>query len=378
MTSILLDVFIDAYILIVFPALLGLVWAYFLFTHKRGNSSANRFLALLVVVLSILILRQTASFEVDKKFSLFLYFISQGLLYLLGPSIYFHIKNLAGDKLSIEKVFYHFIPAAATTIIMAILFLYRIEIRSTDNISLLKISSIIFISLQIIHLLFYLFYSRRLVSTYEKKLANYYSSLSKINLKWMKQLTTICTVFAAIILGMYLLIISGGYYTVNNNADFLFLALTALIIISIIVRSWKQPEIVSGLYQETNKYKTSPLSQINSTQLKTRLEELIYNDKIYLIPELTLNQLADSLSVPPYIVSQLINQEYNLNFFNFINQFRIDFAVDKIQKGELAHSTLVGIAYDSGFNSKSTFNRAFKKKMGRTPKEFSRQVIVNN
>jgi len=378
MISILSKVLLNGQTLLLFCALLGIAWAYFLITHKRGNLSANKFLALLIFVFAALILRHTASLELDRDFSLFLYMLSQGLIYLVGPSIYFHIEHLTGNKTSSVNILKHFMSAIFTSVFMMVLFFFRVAIMDINNILFLKIFSISFISIQILHLLVYIFYARKLVVAYEQRLTRYYSSLSKINLRWIKQLMVIASSFAVLILGMYILIITGEYYEINNNADFLFLTVIAIIILSIVIKSWKQPEIVSGVYEEDHKYKTSPLSSPESDKLKVKLDQLISKEKVYLTPELNLNQLATDLDVQPYIISQLINQEYNQNFFNFINGFRIEFALGKIQNGDLKHTTLVGIAYDSGFNSKSTFNRAFRKKMGCTPKEYGRSLKAQN
>ncbi|NER13617.1 helix-turn-helix domain-containing protein [Leptobacterium flavescens] len=361
--------------ILLFCGLLGIVWAYFLLVNKRGNLSANKYLALLIAVLAVLVLRQSVYSETFPRLQPFLYFISQGVLYLIGPAVYLHIKNLTGQKTPFSRVWKHFLPAVLTTLFMLGLFFYRTEIKEVNNILLLKIFFVTFVCLQLIHLLSYLIYSKKLIARYEKGLKRYYSSQTRINLKWMKQLLWICSSFAALIIAMYLLIVSGGYYEINNTADFLFLSLTAVLILSIIIRMWKQPEIVSGIYEEEQKYKTSPLSDSASGELKEKLQRLIREEKIYLDPELNLHQLASGMDTQPYIVSQLINQEYQQNFFNFINGHRIDFALEKIRNGYLKNTTLTGLAYDSGFNSKSTFNRAFKKKMQCSPKEYHNSVL---
>jgi AraC-like DNA-binding protein len=70
------------------------------------------------------------------------------------------------------------------------------------------------------------------------------------------------------------------------------------------------------------------------------------------------------------VVSKMINQGFGQNFNDFINQFRIEAVKEKLQKGEHLQQTLLGIAFDCGFNSKATFNRSFKKITGQSPKEW--------
>ncbi|MFY8004415.1 MAG: helix-turn-helix domain-containing protein, partial [Chitinophagaceae bacterium] len=87
-------------------------------------------------------------------------------------------------------------------------------------------------------------------------------------------------------------------------------------------------------------------------------------------PELTLSLLAKHIQLPPAFLSKLINNGFQKNFNDFVNDFRVNSLITKLQAGEHQQQTLLGLAYDAGFNSKPTFNRAFKKKTGLTPKEW--------
>lgn len=103
---------------------------------------------------------------------------------------------------------------------------------------------------------------------------------------------------------------------------------------------------------------------------KSKIELLIQSEKLYQNPELTLTDLAKKLETNVSIISKTINQGFRMNFNDCINTYRIEAIKDSFAKGEHKKSTLLGIAYDCGFNSKATFNRAFKKNTGKTPKEF--------
>lgn len=357
--------------ILIFCSFLGLFWAYFLATNKRGNTKANLFVAILLTSLAVLILRQSLHLEIDNRISSFFYFLSQGVLFLIGPSIYFHFKSLSNQKITFKSITSHYSIALIATLLLMLIFFYRDQFLAINNTQTLKILLFGFITFQIAHLIFYLFLSRKEIATYEIRYGQYNTAISRINLRWMKGLIRIIAFFSALVLAMYFLILSGGYYELNNNADLIFLLAVGLIIARIVVASWRQPEVASGIYQDESKYKTSPLSASDSSILKEKLDRLIQEEQVFKIPELNLNQLANRLEVPAYILSQLINQEYNQNFFHFINDFRIEFATKKIIEGELSTLTLAGVAYESGFNSKSTFNRAFKRKMGCTPKEYS-------
>lgn len=103
---------------------------------------------------------------------------------------------------------------------------------------------------------------------------------------------------------------------------------------------------------------------------KDKIWTLLQLEKLYQDPELSLSELAKRLQTNPGFISRVVNRGYGVNFNDFINQFRIDAVKEMIARGEHQRQTLLGIAYDCGFNSKATFNRAFKKATGQTPKEF--------
>jgi len=103
---------------------------------------------------------------------------------------------------------------------------------------------------------------------------------------------------------------------------------------------------------------------------KPRILQLIQQEKAYEDAELSLVQMAKTLKTNPTILSKAINQGFGKNFNDFVNHYRIEAVKEKLQAGEQKTQTLLGIAYDCGFNSKATFNRAFKKAAGVSPKEW--------
>ena len=105
---------------------------------------------------------------------------------------------------------------------------------------------------------------------------------------------------------------------------------------------------------------------------REKLLALMVDEQPWLEPELTLAELAHRLRTNTSLLSHVINTGCGQNFNDFVNRYRVAEAERKLQNPRLAHYSLVGIALESGFNSKSTFNRVFKKLTGRTPGEVSR------
>jgi AraC-like DNA-binding protein len=92
--------------------------------------------------------------------------------------------------------------------------------------------------------------------------------------------------------------------------------------------------------------------------------------KLYLDPDLTLAKLAESAAIPAKHLSQIINERYELNFNDFINRQRVEEAKRKLVDPAAREFKLLRIAFESGFNSKSVFNSAFRKSTGLSPSEF--------
>ncbi|BDD06986.1 helix-turn-helix domain-containing protein [Aureibacter tunicatorum] len=114
----------------------------------------------------------------------------------------------------------------------------------------------------------------------------------------------------------------------------------------------------------------SKLSEHKISNAKDRLNLLMSNEKPYLDAQINLNELANKLNINSHELSALINNEFDKNFNEFINDHRLEEFKKVSLKSEFSHLSLSGIAYECGFNSKTTFNTYFKKKMGMTPKEY--------
>lgn len=112
---------------------------------------------------------------------------------------------------------------------------------------------------------------------------------------------------------------------------------------------------------------------------KQRLITFVEEEKPYLKPDLTLAFLSENLNIPKHDLTLLLNKYMGINFFQFINEYRIQDVMRKLKDAKFDHLTIQAIAYDSGFHSKSTFNTFFKQYTGKTPSEWkqSEETIAN-
>jgi AraC-like DNA-binding protein len=103
---------------------------------------------------------------------------------------------------------------------------------------------------------------------------------------------------------------------------------------------------------------------------KDKVETLMLLDKMYENPELVISDLSNKLETHSKKISYVINQGFKMNFNDFVNHYRIRAVIQKIEEGEHTTQTLLSLAFECGFNSKSTFNRAFKRSTSLSPKEY--------
>ena len=123
------------------------------------------------------------------------------------------------------------------------------------------------------------------------------------------------------------------------------------------------------------KYKKSSLKKTAAEKYYTILEKYMAEEKPFLQGNLTLRQLAQLIDLHPNYLSELLNEKIGKNFSEYINHFRVETFKELAQQPKNAHLSLLGLAYESGFNSKTAFNTFFKKETGMTPKQYLKSVV---
>ncbi len=121
------------------------------------------------------------------------------------------------------------------------------------------------------------------------------------------------------------------------------------------------------------KYESSALNKDQVAKIKKDLQQLMLNDQPYLDAELTLQSLAKLLGIHPHHLSRVVNQQFKMNFADYINSFRLKEATKRLTDPAHAHLKISALAFDCGFNSVPTFNTLFKKVHKVTPSEFRKQ-----
>jgi len=127
---------------------------------------------------------------------------------------------------------------------------------------------------------------------------------------------------------------------------------------------------------KTKLYSTYNLKDEELLLLEQKLRDLMETKKVYLKPDLSLKDLAENLDVLPHHLSYLLNIKFNQNFYEFINNYRLEAVKNELINPNNKHLSIFAIACDCGFNSQSTFNRIFKQKMGVSPSKYREQYII--
>jgi AraC-like DNA-binding protein len=219
-----------------------------------------------------------------------------------------------------------------------------------------------------IHVLVYLILSLKLIKKYIFELENNFSTIEKIDLKWLKLFIIIFLI--GWYLGTFRFVLSHfiemDRFIINLNV--LLSRITTLILsVYVVFKALKHPKIFTGI-EEKSRYQKSNLDEDTKNQILGKLKAYIKEAKPYLKHTLTLNDLAEQLELSAKYLSQVINECLSQNFYDFINSHRVDEAKARIEK--YPQMTFLEILHDAGFNSKAVFNNAFKKHSGMTPSEY--------
>ncbi len=128
------------------------------------------------------------------------------------------------------------------------------------------------------------------------------------------------------------------------------------------------------IVNEDTRYETFLIKEESANNLESKIRQAMEIDRLFLNPELSLTQLAEHIGSSRHHISQVLNVHMETNFYDFINKYRVDEFIRKLSKPGNEFYTLLALAYESGFNSKATFNTVFKKNTGMTPSAFFKDM----
>ena len=207
---------------------------------------------------------------------------------------------------------------------------------------------------------------------HSQRIRNQHSNIDDIDLLWLKYTAVGFTAIWGIRVFSYI----GPKLGVKESADLLGQLAnfpTVLLICWMVTLGLSQRQY-AGSIPETDPEPEADDEPVRSTNpaLVSKLEDLMDNVRVYQDPDLDVEGLADSVGISPRSLSALINGHYGINFYDFVNSYRVSEAKRLLQDPDAKHMTIQRVFESAGFSSKSTFNTFFKKITGTTPSEFRR------
>ena len=354
-----------------FTALIGFFVFIVLNLKNNSNNSSTTLISFFVLMHSIFIL-DLFFYLSNLRYSYpHTYLMSITFSFLYGPVIYFYYKKIVFNY-SFRKIdLLHLIP---TGVIIFFAFPYYLLSPSEKLSMMLEVSAFnnkaligIVFMIKLTSLLIYAFL---IVRIFFQKIKNN-KKLDIVKYKWQKGIAILVSSYVVFYCVYGLIIVS----KVIPRYEILFhlqIAAMAVMVLYIGYKAYLNPKLfATGYFQEgLNKYKKSGLTTGFSHDLKERLIYLLEEEKIYRQNNISLEILSEKLDTNRHNTSQVINEHFDLNFFELINKYRIDEALSIIKNDTHKNLNIIDIAYEVGFNNKVTFNKSFKKLLSQTPSQY--------
>lgn len=365
----------------------------FLIIQKHWKLFANYFLASLMLLLSITLLYLMLS-ELGwyKKYPV-LMLLPVGLPLIANPLFYLYAKYLINLSKSYNKNdWLHFIPFLLFELFLLPDYLgcreHIIALFDTIPNEQLHPKFLFFNWLIIVQGVTYIILTLKIIKNYSNSLQKVFSNIEKIRLDWLRNIIILVgAVWFVFISENVFYLLDIHFFKIFDTASvFAALLVYGLGYLGLLKSEvFEQPAFEENFKftepivnserinsQQEKKYEKSGLTKENARKYLDQLQKLMEEKKPFLNSNLTLNQLAKMLTISPHNLSEVINTQLNQNFFDFVNQYRIEKVKGDLANAEKQNLTLLAIGLDAGFNSKSSFNAIFKKYTGKTPSEFQK------
>lgn len=221
----------------------------------------------------------------------------------------------------------------------------------------------------------------RLFRKLDINIFNNFSNSADIDLSWIRRLVLGFGIVWTGLISITVIHHIFHLFSMVFCTDGLFLSLSVFVVLigyfglrQKIIYSAEDIVVTLNNNKTQTKYSGSRLSVPEATNLVQQIKKHFELSKTYLNPDLTLAHLATEIGISSHILSQVINEHFKLNFFDLVNQYRVEEFKKRIVSAEYENYSLLGIALDCGFNSKSAFNRIFKRATGLTPSRYKETV----
>jgi len=370
-------------------ALHGYLIASILFFNKRSNQKANRILGALVFSISLILTNYTFSLIGVFEYMPHLVSATFPLWFIVGPLFYFYFRSLIAKAENFKTAdLLHFLPLVICLLVMSPFYVSggdeKLALIHGDGVS--KVPYYQFMSLLYLYTLqtvVYIVLASRMLRAYEKFFKQQLADTIIVSIEWLRTLILILIIFLAIdfIVGTTMMITE----VENDNYSYGSVIVIASFIYFIAYNLILNPGRIFPAVTYTNsnqiseaKYQSSVLEKNEIINIGMNLTLVMEKEKPFLNEELRLPDLADIIAVSPHQLSQVINQSFNQNFYNFVNQHRVKEVQERLADPKYEKNTILGIALEAGFNSSASFYRVFKQHTGQTPSQYLKNNKISS
>lgn len=389
--------------LVIFAAAIQGLFLAYLLVNRHGASREHRLLAALVAVISISLLGPVLGLSGYFRQWPHLIRIGDPLVLLYGPLLFLHVRAITGHA-RVKRAWLHFLPFVGYVLSQLPFYLLSGPEKVAFGEQVLLSGKLsppvaVILSVRTLHILGYTIWSIAVIVRYQRDLRDRFSNIEAIDLHRALLLLRVFSVFtmvSMIITGVCLFLQVN--FVVLNGIIGLFLGAC---IYALAYSTWGRPPApvlvplevaapagvqlpsqapppASALVPDPAPEPPGPatgrtrfhLSDEQYAPLAGRLQQALETDRAFLESDLSLAQLSERIGAPAYLVSEVISRHYQASFFDTVNRLRVEEVKRRLTDPAHAHLSILGVAMDCGFNTKSSFNAAFKKHTGRTPSEF--------
>lgn len=392
---------IDAYAIMQLMPLLGCLQGYIfciiLILNRKLDRHKSIFLATHIFSASSLLL-----LPFIEEYSGWNYaWTTDSLIWISVPSTYFYLHMFSSPRSFYKDLLHLAVLTLAAYILEYWFFTYKADVAIIDGHAELLHSSLhLYITVGKFIVFFgYFFAAALLYRKHQQFIRDNFSNIRHYNLKWVRNIL----MWNALLIGYALLAFILSYYikgfTIGKSNMTAYWALIIYIYYASI-KGFMQKDIhiepvnvnivetqllpvpeapVAAVIQNVEvstpdekrvKYQKSRLSGEDAEKIVDKVIKAIEKDKLYLDPELTLQELSTKSNVQSYMISQSLSMVLDKNFYELVNGYRIETAKQLLVNPEKRNLTILSIGFEAGFNSKTTFNSVFKKNTGQTPSEY--------
>jgi len=261
-------------------------------------------------------------------------------------------------------------------LILPFIYLILLMLKQTAETEQQYSFRLISMGLILTQVLMYAILSYMLIRRHQKNVLLFASNAIEIDLKWLEYIIS-SILLVSIVIIVYNVFFNPLSLNVYVNIFFFtiiyFLAYNSLKQKEIYpLNETQRKEIISIEEEQSIDLKRKLIPDSDLVKYKSKLSELMRIQQPYIDSELNLIKLAELINMTPHQLSYIINTGFNENFFRFVNNYRVGKAKELLLKEEMNKLSILGIAFESGFNSKTSFNNTFKKITGLTPSEFKK------